>query len=66
MDPENEAEDRGVGYACPTPHEIKAMCAVIRMSWSPEEERRRDMYAHWRQAAPHCPGPLAEILRDHK
>lgn len=61
-DDEQEAADNG----WPNREQIDAMLQEFQAKWTPHEEHLRYQFSRWRQAAPHCPGPLAEILRDHK
>lgn len=39
----------------PTPEQIVARCAVIRMGWSEYERSLRWQLTEFRQRAPHCP-----------
>lgn len=39
----------------PTPLQIAARCAVIRMGWSEYERSLRWQLSEYRQQAPHCP-----------
>lgn len=57
---EHEAEENG----WPNREQIEAMCEQFARGWTRKGERTRNQFAQWRQAAPHCPGLLADILRD--
>ena len=59
-------EEEAAENCWPNREQIEAICQEIQQGWTRQGERMRNQFAHWRRAAPHCPGPLAEILRDHK
>jgi hypothetical protein len=59
-------EEEAAENCWPNREQIEAMCQEFQRGWNRQGEMMRNQFAHWRQASPHCPGPLADILRDHK
>lgn len=48
----------------PSPIQIRAMMALIRMGWSDLERRSRWQLSEWRRQARHCPPELRQMLSE--